>query len=107
MHFPLNENSDGLDNRGYDELYFKGLISEHKTKVKKNGVIREVWQTTTGVRNEPLDLRVYNLGCMLSVNPHWDELQAIMKQPAKEAAVRKEQPKPARKRRVSKQTNIW
>lgn len=107
MHFPLNEDSDGLDNRGYDELYFKGLISEHKTKVKKNGVIREVWQTTTGVRNEPLDLRVYNLGCMLSVNPHWDELQAIMKQPAKEAAVRKEQPKPARKRRVSKQTNIW
>lgn len=107
MHFPLDEDQEGLQNRGYDEIYFKGIMSERKVKIRRYGSIREIWQPTKGVRNEPLDLRVYNLGCMLSVNPHWDELQAIMKQPAKEAAVRKEQPKPARKRRVSKQTNIW
>ncbi|EPP15226.1 phage terminase large subunit (GpA), partial [Megasphaera sp. BL7] len=35
MHFPLNENSDGLDNRGYDELYFKGLILNIRRKSKK------------------------------------------------------------------------
>ena len=105
MHFPLDEDQEGLQNRGYDEIYFKGIMSERK--VRRYGSIREIWQPTKGVRNEPLDLRVYNLGCMLSVNPQWDELQTIMKQPAQEAAVRKEPPKPARKRRVSKQTNIW
>lgn len=107
MHFPLDEDQEGLQNRGYDEIYFKGIMSERKVKIRRYGSIREIWQPTKGIRNEPLDLRVYNLGCMLSVNPQWDELQTIMKQPAQEAAVRKEPPKPARKRRVSKQTNIW
>lgn len=107
MHFPLDEDQEGLQNRGYDEIYFKGIMSERKVKIRRYGSIREIWQPTKGVRNEPLDLRVYNLGCMLSVNPQWDELQTIMKQPEQEAAVRKEPPKPARKRRVSKQTNIW
>ena len=107
MHFPCDEDQEGLQNRGYDEIYFKGIMSERKVKIRRYGSIREIWQPTKGVRNEPLDLRVYNLGCMLSVNPQWDELQTIMKQPAQEAAVRKEPPKPARKRRVSKQTNIW
>lgn len=107
MHFPLDEDQEGLQNRGYDEIYFKGIMSERKVKIRRYGSIREIWQPTKGVRNEPLDLRVYNLGCMLSVNPQWDELQTIMKQPEQEAAVRKEPPKPARRRRVSKQTNIW
>lgn len=107
MHFPLDEDQEGLQNRGYDEIYFKGIMSERKVKIRRYGSIREIWQPTKGVRNEPLDLRVYNLGCMLSVNPQWDELQTIMKQPGQEAVVRKEPPKPARKRRVSKQTNIW
>lgn len=107
MHFPLDEDQEGLQNRGYDEIYFKGIMSERKVKIRRYGSIREIWQPTKGVRNEPLDLRVYNLGCMLSVNPQWDELQTIMKQQAQEAVVRKEPPKPARKRRVSKQTNIW
>lgn len=107
MHFPLDEDQEGLQNRGYDEIYFKGIMSERKVKIRRYGSIREIWQPTKGVRNEPLDLRVYNLGCMLSVNPQWDELQTIMKQPTQEAVVRKEPPKPARKRRVSKQTNIW
>ena len=107
MHFPLDEDQEGWQKRGYDEIYFKGIMSERKVKIRRYGSIREIWQPTKGVRNEPLDLRVYNLGCMLSVNPQWDELQTIMKQPAQEAVVRKEPPKPARKRRVSKQTNIW
>lgn len=109
MHFPLNEDKAGLNNRGYDELYFKGIISEHKMKVKKNGIIRDVWQPTSGVRNEPLDLRVYNLGCMLSLEPDWESLKNNLMHPGTEIKpsnvhVAK---KTANKRRVSKQTNIW
>lgn len=75
FHFPLDE--DGvMTNRGYDALYFRGLISEHRKTVKKNGEYREVWEPTTGVRNEPLDLRNYNLACMLTLHPDWDGLAA-------------------------------
>lgn len=69
-HFPLDEDRP----RGYDELYFKGIISEHKIRVKRKGVIREIWEPTSGVRNEPLDLRVYNLACMQSLKPDWGRL---------------------------------
>lgn len=75
FHFPLDE--DGvMTNRGYDALYFRGLISEHRKTIKKNGEYREVWEPTTGVRNEPLDLRNYNLACMLTLHPDWDGLAA-------------------------------
>lgn len=69
-HYPSDEEWQ----RGYDELYFKGLISEHKIRVKRKGVIREIWETTSGVRNEPLDLRVYNLACIQSLKVDWDSL---------------------------------
>ena len=77
FHFPLDEES--LGTRGYDELYFKGIISEHKKKVKRKGVIHEIWEPTAGVRNEPLDLRVYNLACMNSIHPDWDRLAEVVK----------------------------
>ena len=32
-----------------------------------------------GVRNEPLDLRVYNLACMNSIHPDWDRLAEVVK----------------------------
>ena len=75
FHFPHDEEKMV---RGYDELYFKGIISEHKKKIKKNGVLHEIWETTTGVRNEPLDLRVYNLACMQSCKPNWERLQGLL-----------------------------
>lgn len=77
FHFPLDEGF--LGTRGYDELYFKGIISEHKKKVKRKGVIHEIWEPTAGVRNEPLDLRVYNLACMNSIHPDWDRLAEVVK----------------------------
>lgn len=77
VHFPLDE--EFLGTRGYDELYFKGIISEHKKKVKRKGVIHEIWEPTAGVRNEPLDLRVYNLACMNSIHPDWDRLAEVVK----------------------------
>ena len=76
FHFPKGE-INGYP-RGYDELYFKGIISEHKKKTRKGGQIREIWETTSGVRNEPLDLRVYNLACMKSCKPDWEKLTALL-----------------------------
>ena len=69
FHFPAN------DDKGYTQVYFKGLISERKKVVKRNGQIREVWETISkGIRNEPLDLRVYNLAAMKSLRPDWEQL---------------------------------
>lgn len=111
MHFPLDEDDTGLASRGYDELYFKGIISEHKRRIKKNGVIREIWETTAGVRNEPLDLRVYNLGCMYSCHPDWEQMTEILSaaKEGKSVKMRLEVPKKKReaRKKASKATDIW
>lgn len=91
FHFPAD------DNRGYTQLYFKGLISEEKRAVKRNGQVREVWQTVAkGIRNEPLDLRVYNLAAMQSLKPDWERLYNAIHEitPAKPtaAAIKKKSP---------------
>ena len=52
MHFPDD------DDRGYDEHYFRGLISEQVKLVKKNGVYVEKW-VKTYTRNEALDVNNY------------------------------------------------
>lgn len=107
FHFPLDE--EFLGTRGYDELYFKGIISEHKKKVKRKGVIHEIWEPTAGVRNEPLDLRVYNLACMNSIHPDWDRLSEVVKGGGHSATtVTNPRKKPMRKRirRASKAADI-
>lgn len=48
MHFPQ-----------YEDRYFKELTSEQVKIRMVKGVPRQVWETTPGVRNEPLDCRVY------------------------------------------------
>ena len=80
IHFPLNEIDDGnidsffLD-RGYDEVYFKGLISEHLVQKTRNGATVFVWEKISkDARNEPLDLKVYNLACMQSLNLNFEAL---------------------------------
>lgn len=108
FHFPKDEPKklSYLAHRGYDDLYFKGIISEHKKTVKRGGQIREVWEPTQGVRNEPLDLRVYNLACMQYCRPDWDRLEALLtgKEVPKKAPQKK---KSTLKRRFSAQKNIW
>ena len=52
MHYPDNEEA------GYDEFYFKGLISEQRRLVKKRGRYVSEW-TKIYERNEPLDLTNY------------------------------------------------
>lgn len=80
IHFPLNEIDDGnidsffLD-RGYDEVYFKGLVSEHLVQKTRNGVTVFIWEKISkDARNEPLDLKVYNLACMQSLNLNFEAL---------------------------------
>ncbi len=114
FHFPL-DGDEGMEYRGYDQIYFKGIISEHKKRIKKNGVIHTIWETTAGIRNEPLDLRVYNLAAMQSCQPNWDRLaEAVGKKPAPEktpasasAPQRIPQQNSAAPRQTMKRTNIW
>ena len=105
-HFPKDESDlPNMPHRGYDDLYFKGIISEHKKVVKRGGQIREVWEPTQGVRNEPLDLRVYNLACMQSCRPNWDRLESLL------TGVDSPEEKPVVKAklrtRLRVQQNIW
>lgn len=109
FHFPLDEKeAKETDKRGYNDLYFKGIVSEHKKLVRRNGVLHEIWETTKSVRNEPLDLRVYNLACMQSLSHDWDAYEkalqhgAEIRPTAKKKAAVKKQNVPV-KRRV----NIW
>lgn len=109
FHFPQDEGIKELSNRGYDDLYFKGIISEHKKVYKRNGVLREVWETTKNVRNEPLDLRNYNLACMKSLQPDWVKLEMLVNGMS-ETEIKRAVAKPQKKKavyRAKRQVNIW
>lgn len=74
FHYPL-----GME-QGYDEIYFKGLLSEQLVPRKKNGQVVWQWENIAkDKRNEPLDLRVYNFACMVSINPNFEELEEVVK----------------------------
>ncbi len=72
-HFPKNLG------RGYDENYYKGLLSEHKVKKKVRGRIKDVWVKKNGVRNEPLDLFNYGYAALEIRKPAWDKLEGKLK----------------------------
>lgn len=62
-HFPDNED------RGYDQLYFKGLISEKIVYIKQKGRTVPQWQKISDtVRNEPLDMRNYACAALKLLN---------------------------------------
>ncbi len=103
-HFPKDEEAP-LNHRGYDDLYFKGIISEHKKRIKHNGIIKEIWDPTQGVRNEPLDLRNYNLACLQSLEIDWDKLEGVEPAQGVKESTPKKRTKKARK--AYSQTSIW
>lgn len=104
-HFPLDET--GLTNRGYDDFYFKGLISERKKLIKKLGQIQEVWEPIREhIRNEPLDLSVYNLACMRSLNPNWEKLKELLTGESIKSAATVEKTS-SRTIKKSKSVDIW
>jgi len=74
-HFPVQEE------RGYDQVYFKGLISERQVLRKVKGRVVTAWESIgKDRRNEPLDLRVYNLAALRLVNPDFEVLEKRLKE---------------------------
>lgn len=64
-HFPLDPD------RGYDQLYFRGLTSEKKVIRTFKGKPRVEWIKKSGsARNEPLDLRNYATVALEILNPN-------------------------------------
>lgn len=62
FHFPNDLKS------GYDKEYFKQLQSEKQVEKIKQGIRQRVWTPISKkIRNEALDLRVYNLACYESL----------------------------------------
>ena len=74
FHFPMDDKH--LGKRGYDQLYFKGFIAEQRKVVRRNGLVQVIWEPIKrDIRNEPLDLRVYNLACVKSALPYVNLVQ--------------------------------
>jgi len=74
-HFPLQEE------RGYDQIYFKGLISEKQVIRKEKGRTVTAWENIAkDKRNEPLDLRVYALAALQLLKPNFEALEKRLKE---------------------------
>lgn len=74
-HFPINPD------RGYDESYIKGLSSEQRVIQYKDGRAVLKWvKKSSGIRNEPLDLRNYSTAAAEILRPDWDALEKKIKQ---------------------------
>lgn len=95
-HFPTNED------RGYDEMYFKGITSEKRRIRYVRGQPKIEWVKKNSVRNEPLDLRNYAMAAFRILNPMMDAL--LEKRKAGASFTRTQAPirKQRRRRVVSK-----
>lgn len=79
-HFPLNPD------RGYDEQYFNGLLSEAPFWSGS----RWVWKKLPGhKRNEPLDIRNYANAGLEIKNPNFDKIEARLRNDEKTIQVEK------------------
>ncbi len=72
-HFPIN------GDRGYDETVIKGFNSEQRVTEIRDGRAFTKWKKKSGVRNEPLDLRVYNTAAVEILGPDFDVLEKKVK----------------------------
>ena len=69
-HFPLDAKNG---HRGYDSVYFKGLLSERMVLKRLHGRDTITWEPRNpGIRNEPLDTRVYATGALELFNPNFE-----------------------------------
>ena len=69
-HFPLDVKHN---HRGYDAVYFKGLVSERMVVKRVKGRDTITWEPRSpGIRNEPLDTRVYATGALELLNPNFE-----------------------------------
>jgi len=77
-HFP-----DDPVATGYNAAYYAGLICERRMSKFQNGYRKLFWWKPKEARNEPLDLRVYNLNAIRYLNPNWDVLEKRYLKPKK------------------------
>lgn len=68
-HFPRNKE------KGFDETYFKGLVSEKKVKKYVKGHLKYEWVKEAGVRNESLDTFKYALAALEILNPNFKAIK--------------------------------
>lgn len=105
MHFPRDDKF--FKSRGYDSVYFKQLISEKRVIKKSGGVPYVSWETVgSHTRNEALDLQVYNLACIKSLNINWDK-QAKLIAKKNFSPEKKSAPKSREKISASRNLEIW
>ena len=111
-HFPLDVKRN---HRGYDAVYFKGLLSERMVVKRVKGRDTITWEPRSpGIRNEPLDTRVYATGALELLNPNFEAHRKRRNRKADTVPMPKlklpevqthtdehEAPKPAVKRNVS------
>lgn len=65
------------DIRGYDEIYFKGLMSEKMLIKRDKGQTKITWEAVPHARNEPLDCRVYAMGAFEILNPDMKKYERL------------------------------
>lgn len=66
-HFPME----------YSQSFFDGLTAEKLETRYKNGIPYKVWKKVK-VRNEPLDLRVYNTAALEILNPNLEKEYSVV-----------------------------
>lgn len=94
MHFPIDYRC------GYDEEYFRGLISERQVIHRRGGRATVAWEVTHE-RNEPLDLRNYNRAAYCYFNWRFDDIERMLAGEEKPPITRAEQQKKNRKKRTT------
>ncbi|MGG1986412.1 phage terminase large subunit family protein [Brevibacillus brevis] len=104
FHFPIEEE------RGYDQIYFKGLVSERQVFRRKNGQTVMVWENVAkDKRNEPLDLRVYSLAALRLLKPDFEALEKRLREtdpPVKHTAAAK-QISGQQAKQLVKRSKLW
>jgi len=96
-HFPKDES------RGYDLNFFNGLMSE--TMTFKNGKWR--WEKLPGhQRNEALDCRNYANAGLRIINPNFDHIAEMLRNPQKTITV-KQKPKYKKQKKNSFESGDW
>ena len=87
-HFPINKEC------GYSETVIKGFNSEQRVTEFKDGNAVSKWHKKSGIRNEPLDLRVYNTAAVEMLKPDFDVLEKKVR-----AGINYMKKRPAKKKR--------
>lgn len=92
MHFPLDYRA------GYDEEYFRGLISERQVMHRRGGQSVVTWEKTYE-RNEPLDCRNYARAVYRYFRWNFDKMEAALGYERAAEAETAVQAQPAKKKR--------